>query len=253
MFCVKCGIALSKEQEIQEKQETVTEVMEEENTEAMDETFCEEEVKEIVDEANKDTNINDMPKEETIVSNVAATPVSEPVARKIRGFGGIKFSLSFLMIIFTVLSAATMLVDMFIVHYEKSAANEYDHFDYIRGTDIFKMLNEFGNVSENIKIFTIVSIVCMLLVTAIALVQLFVILLWRTKGGYVFVMLMSLFTIAIEVFMTVVFYNNYIVEQYDAVGLVGYGPVIAAVLNLSVIILASVCRKVTKLNSRLNK
>lgn len=174
-------------------------------------------------------------------------------AIKVKGFKSIKFSLGLLTILFSVIAGATMLVDMFIVHYEESFVNAAESWDYIKGTDIFKMINDFGDFEQNMKNFVIVSVAAMIIAVAVALIQFFVTILWRSRGGYVFTMFTSVIAIVAEAASIVLFFQYYVSEQYDAVGMVGYGPVIAIVLHIAILIIANVTRKLTKINSIVNR
>ena len=172
--------------------------------------------------------------------------------KKVKGFGICKFNLSLLMIIFTVIASATLMFDMFIMHYEQSVVNVKSYVDYIKGTDIFYMINYFGDFSYDEKVFVITAIVCMIVTIGIGIVQIFLILLWRTKAGYVVIMFTSVMAMVSEGIMIAVFLEKYVQSQYDAMGMVGYGPVIAIASHIFIIMLASVTRKLTKINSIVN-
>ena len=214
-------------------EETVTE--ENKNQENMDK------------EADKKENVVlEIPKETKVNSSVP------PVIRKVKGFMGCKFILSLMMIMFTVIAGATLMIDMFIMSYEQSAVNAQSYVEYIKGTDIFYMINYFGDFSVDEKIFVITAIVCMIVTIGIGIVQFFLIMLWRSKAGYVVIMFTSVMAIASEGIMVCVFLEKYVHSQYDAMGMVGYGPVIAIAAHVFSIMLACVTRKLTKINSIVN-
>ncbi len=188
------------------------------------------------------------------VNDVEKATFSETknIKDKIKGFGSCKFILSLMMILFTAIAGATLMIDMFIMHYEQSIINEASFYDYIKGTDIFNMINYFGDYSSDEKTFVITAIVCMIVTIGIGIVQIFLIMLWRNKRGYVVVMFTSVMAIVSEGIMICVFLEKYVNSQYDAIGMVGYGPVIAIASHVFVIMLAGVTRKLTKINSVVN-
>lgn len=192
----------------------------------------------------------------TDLSETKANKVEEPIREakrmKVKGFGSCKFVLSIMMMFLTVISGATLMIDMFIVNYEQSMVNTQSYVEYIKGTDIFNWINYFGSFSPDEKTFTITAIVCMIVTIGIGIVQLFLIMLWRNKRGYVVVMFTSVMAIVSEAIMICVFLEKYVNSQYDAIGMVGYGPIIAIVSHVFIIMLASVTRKLTKINIIVN-
>lgn len=205
-----------------------------------------------------DENIIEEPKtieESKIIEEPKVTETTKTIEEpngKVKGFGVCKFTLSFMMLLFTYIASVTLVVDMFIMHYEKSAVNAQSYIEYIKGTDIFYMINYFGDFSYDEKVFVIIAIVCMIVTIGIGIVQFFLIMLWRTKAGYVVIMFTSVIAIVSEAIMIVVFLEKYVQSQYDAMGMVGYGPVIAIAAHIFIIMIASVTRKLTKINSIVN-
>lgn len=285
-FCIKCGKELhtllqkeaamtSEEQGEEEQQEEKTVFPEAQSEEPVSEAW--EVAEEPVSEAGEVTEASVSEAEEAAQEPVseaeeaAEAPVSEvgeavseppleetkktadlPAAKaKVKGFGKVKFSLNFLIILFTLLAGASFLVDMFVVRTE-GRFGDADTYEYIKGTDIFKMINNFGDLSGQMKTFVIASVTAVILVIGIALVQFFIALLWRSKGGFICMIFTSVMAIAAEGIMIGFFLENYVMDLYNSVGFVGYGPAIALFLHFCIIILSNVNIKLNKINSIVN-
>ncbi|MBE5926684.1 MAG: hypothetical protein E7270_06945 [Lachnospiraceae bacterium] len=218
----------------------------------MDEKIFDE--AEVIEEPEVTEEANNIEEPEVIEKkqNIDEIKVEEKRNKKVKGFGVCKFTLSFMMMLFTCIASVTLIFDMFIMHYEQSAVNEQSYIEYIKGTDIFYMINYFGDFLYDEKVFVITAIICMIVTIGIGIVQFFLIMLWRTKAGYVVVMFTSVIAIVSEVIMIVIFLEKYVQSQYDAMGMVGYGPMIAIAAHIFIIMLASVTRKLTKINSIVN-
>ena len=227
-------------------EEDVTEEAVTEETETEETATEEAETKKSVTE-EKSENI-----QEKVVEQRKEPAKEQPKRKKVKGFGVCKFTLSFMMMLFTIIAGGTLMIDMFIMNYEKSVVNEYSYVEYIKGTDIFNMINYFGDFSGNEKTFVITSIVCMIVTIGIGIVQLFLIMLWRNKRGYIVVMFTSVVAIVSEGIMICVFLEKYVHSQFDAIGMVAYGPIIAIASHVFIIMLAGITRKLTKINSVVN-
>lgn len=210
-----------------------------------------EEIQEPTEEVQEEQKNKDC--EEHRVEEPAEKEAYEEKRSPVKGFRSAKFGLGFLTVLFTLIAAATPVIDMFMV----GSVRQKSFFDsgwiYIKGIDIFKAIGRFSRINPATRSFVIASVTVMILVAAIGLIQFFVTILWRTKSGYIFMISSSIMAIILEAFMITMFYIKYLPEQYSGSGSVIYGPVIAIVLHIAIIILSDISRKLTKINSIVNR